>query len=216
MYPGALSKSWPEQYTAFGAGQAALGNAWANLTKFVVAGNPLDKGFGKFLRTNPSPGRRIGGSLIRRNDIFGNTSYSVNTFSDKKYHEAYYLFLQWAGSARIYTWLVANTAGYYDPNRIWSLDDPLVRASYQPYAADEEKEIIPRAYPDIAILGSQDYHQALDINMQKAMSGQMSAAAAMKAIAQEWDAITQRIGVSKQVAAIKAEKAAWSSATGPG
>ena len=44
---------------------------------------------------------------------------------DPARHEAAYLFLQWAGGARVYTWLTANPAGYQDPHHIYTFNDPL-------------------------------------------------------------------------------------------
>ena len=56
--------------------------------------------------------------------IFYNICYGVNAFADPSHHEAAYLFLQWAGGARIYTWLTSNPAGYQDPHHTYSFDDP--------------------------------------------------------------------------------------------
>ena len=50
-YPDTLSKSWPEQYAAMGAGQVAMASMFSNVTKFITKGSPLDKGFGDKIRT---------------------------------------------------------------------------------------------------------------------------------------------------------------------
>ena len=63
----------------------------------------------------------VDGALIRRPVIFYNICYGVNAFADPAHHEAAYLFLQWAGGARIYTWLTANPGGYQDPHHTYSL-----------------------------------------------------------------------------------------------
>jgi multiple sugar transport system substrate-binding protein len=97
-----------------------------------------------------------------------------------------------------------------DPNRISALDDPLVRSSYKPYACDELKQIIPHTAPCVlAIRGAREYTQALDTNLQSALTKSLSPEQAMAQTATAWEAITNRIGRSTQIAAIKADRAAW-------
>jgi multiple sugar transport system substrate-binding protein len=209
-YPDTLSKSWPEQYANLGAGGAAMSCTFSNVTKFITKGSPLDKGFGQYLRTSVAPGRKVGGHLNHRSIIYFNAQYGVNAFSDPKTHEAAYLVLQWASGAHIFTWMVGNPAGYYDPNRRYSLDDPVVRGSYKPYGADELKKIIPHTAPEISgIQGANEYTQALDINLQRALSKQISPEQAMAATETAWEKITNRIGREKQIKAIAANRAAW-------
>lgn len=209
-YPDTLSKGWPEQYAAMGAGQAAMASMFSNCTKFITKGSPLDKGFGRYLRTEVAPGRMVGGKLVRRPVIYFNANFGVNAFSDKKLHEAAYLVLQYCSGGRITAWYTGNPGGYFDPNRMIQLNDPLVRASYKPYACDELKKIIPRTAPSIAgMQGAAEYTQALDINLQKVLSKQMSPAAAMAATAAAWEKTTDRIGRAKQIKALQAQQAAW-------
>jgi multiple sugar transport system substrate-binding protein len=214
--PGTLTKDWLAQYQLFGRGSGVMGGTFPNVTKLVVPANrDLDKGFGKFLRTDVQPGREVDGKLIRRPVIFSNISYSVNAFAPKKHHEAAYLFLQWAGGARVYTWLAANPGGYQDPHHTISLEDPLVIRSYQPEPTNALKSIIPRTAPPIRFRGAGQYHQALDEELQKALTKQQSPARAMKRIADRWDRITERLGTEGQVEAIKADRGAWPDETGP-
>lgn len=209
-YPDTLSKSWPEEYAALGAGQAAMASVFSNATKFIVKGSPLDKGFGKFLRTEVAPGRIVNGKLVRRPVIYFNSQFGVNAFSDDKYHEAAYLVLQYVSGGRVSAWYTGNPGGYFDPNRLSQLNDPLVRSSYKPYAADKLKQIIPRTAPTIAgMVGAAEYTQALDTNLQKVLSKQMTAEKAMSDTAAAWEKITNRRGRAKQIKALKAQLAAW-------
>jgi multiple sugar transport system substrate-binding protein len=208
--PGALSKDWLAQYQLFGAGSGVMGGTFPNVTKLVVAANKqLDKGYGKFLRTDVSPGRVVGGNLIRRPVIFYNICYGVNAFAPKSHHEAAYLFLQWAGGARMYTYLTANPGGYQDPHHVYSLNDPLVEASYgvEPMAAI--RQIIPRTAPPITIRGAAQYTQALDEELQKALTKQQSPEQAIKNAETRWNQITHRLGTANQVKAIQANVGAW-------
>jgi multiple sugar transport system substrate-binding protein len=209
-YKDTLSKSWPEQYAALGAGNAAMATTFSNVTKFITAGSPLDKGFGKYLRTEVAPGRNVNGKLVRRSILYFNNQFVVNNFSSKKMHEPAYLVLQWLSSRQVFDWYTGNPAGYLDPNHKSALDDPLVRSSYKPYACDKLKQIIPHTAPCIlAIRGAREYTQALDQNLQKALTKQSSPEKAMADTAAAWEKITNRIGRAKQVAAIKANRAAW-------
>ena len=209
-YPDTLSKSWPEEYAALGAGQAAMASMFSNVTKFITAGSPLDKGFGKNLRTEIAPGRVVGGKLIRRSAIYTNNQFIVNNFANKNLHEPAFLVLQWLSSRHIFDWLAGNPGGFMDPNRVSALNDPLVRESYKPYACDKLKQIIPRTVPPIvAMRGAREYTQALDTNLQKALSKQITPEQAMANTAAAWEKITNRIGRAKQIAAIKANRAAW-------
>ena len=207
--PGNLSKDWLAQYQLFGAGNGVMGGTFANVTKIVPGNKDLDKGFGKLLRTDVQPGRMVNGKLVRRVAMHYNISYGVNAFSPKKNHEAAYLFLQWAGGARMYTYLTANPAGYQDPHHTRSLNDPLVNGSYKPFGMKALKEIIPRTVPPITIRGAGEYNQALDEELQKMLSKQQSPEKAMANVEQRWNAITDRLGKKKQAAVVVASYRAF-------
>jgi multiple sugar transport system substrate-binding protein len=208
--PGNLTKDWLSQYQLFGAGSGVMGGTFPNVTKLVVPANTaLDKGYGKFLRTDVSPGRIVNGKLIRRPVIFYNISYGVNAFAPKSHHEAAYLLLQLLGGARIYSWIAANPGGYQDPHHTYSLHDPLVRQSYGPEPTDALVQIIPRTAPPINIRGAAQYNQALDVELQKALTKQQSPAQAMANVERSWNQITKRLGTENQVKAIKAYFDAW-------
>jgi multiple sugar transport system substrate-binding protein len=208
--PGALSKDWISQYQTFGAGNGLMGGTFANCTKLVVPANKsFDKGFGKYLRTDVQPGRMVNGKLVRRTVIFYNISYGVNAFAPKKNHEAAYLFLQWAGGARMYTYLTANPGGYQDPHHEISFHDPLVIGSYGAQPIRALTEIIPRSAPPITLRGAPQYNQALDQELQKMLTKQQSPERAMANTERRWNQITKRLGTERQAKAIRASYAAF-------
>src|SRR5207302_605517 len=130
-------------------------------------------------------------------------------------HEVSYLFLQWAGGARMYTYLTANPGGYQDPHHTISFDDPLVRASYGAEPMEAFKQIVPRTAPPIVIRGGAQYTQALDEELQKALTKQQSPKQAIQNAERRWNQITKRLGTENQVAAIKANFDAWPARIGP-
>jgi len=203
----AISWGWPEQYANMTAGGAAVTCAYPNMPKFLDnPANPDSKVVGK-LRSGVSPGRVIGGSLVRRSVWWPSIGHGVA--SNGKYTEAAYLLLQWASSGKVSTWLTANPAGYYDPWKIPHFKDPIVVGSYKDWHINTYVESIKRSSPPIIIPGVTEYRNVLDINLQRALSGQKTPRQAMKDCADEWNRITDKRGRDEQIEAIKATRAAW-------
>lgn len=207
----ALSWTWEQQYANWGKRGAAMSNSFNNLTKFMKKGSPLDpKDSGAVTQAFNAPGWDVGGTIVRHSSIYFNQASAVNAFSPSKYHEAAYVFLQWVASGPIYTWLTANPGGYQDPCKIACLEDPLVSESYTPRTIEALKGIIPGTAPSIAgLAGANEYIQALDVNLQKALSGQSSPEKALEEVAKAWDKTTDKLGRDKQAAAWKAQRPAW-------
>ena len=207
--PDFLTWGWPEQYPHFAEGGAAITCAFPNMPKFLD--NPNGPWGGKMvgkLASGISPGRIINGKLIRRSVVWPNNQNGVSALS--KYPEVAYLLLQWGGGGRIFSWMVGNPAGYYDPFQETDLRDPLVTESYKPYQIATIRETIKRTVPPITLAGQNEYvNVALDQNLQAALTKQKSPEQAMKDVAAAWEQITDKIGREKQIAALKAQKKAW-------
>jgi multiple sugar transport system substrate-binding protein len=212
--PDALTWIWEQQYVNWGQGGAAQTVAFNNITKFMKDGGPFDvEDFSAEQNTwaIPTPGWEVDGTLVRHTSIYFNAAFGVNAFSPSEFHEALYLLLQWVASGPIYTWLTANPAGFQDPCKVSTLTDPLVRQTYTERTVDVLGMTIPGAAPPITgqLQGAIEYIQALDINLQRALSGQAQPQAALDAIASDWNRITDRIGRDKQIESWQAAKAAW-------
>jgi multiple sugar transport system substrate-binding protein len=206
--PDAVSWGWPEQYANMAAGGTAITCAFPNMPKFLDnAGNPDSKIVGK-LRTGLAPGRIVDGKLIRRTVWWPNITLAVST--QTKYPEAAYLFLQWAGSASMFTFMVGNPAGYYDPFQVSDFKDPVVVGSYHEYHVPTMTSSIEHSVPPLNLNGASEYETALDNNVQAVISGKKTAEQAMADCEKEWETITDRLGRDKQVAAIAAQVAAYS------
>jgi multiple sugar transport system substrate-binding protein len=208
--PGALEKDWLAQYQLMGAGSGFMGGSFPNQTK-LVPGNPdLDTGnVGQYIKSDVTPGREIEGALVRRPVIFYNISYSVNAFADPSHHEAAYLFLQWAGGARVYTWLTFNPGGYQDPHHVYTLDDPYTAQSYKPQPLGQFANIIPRSAPPITLKGGGAYRDSLSEELQKVLTGQQSPEQAAQALQNRWDQITEEQGIDIQTTAYPTLKASF-------
>jgi|GEM_PF-273843 len=208
----AISWGWPQQYASMAEGGTAITCAYPNMPKFLDTQNAPDwlgvqsKVYQK-LRSGVSPGRNIGGALVRRTVWWPSIGHGVA--SNGKYTEAAYLFLQWISSGKISSWLVANPAGYYDPWKVPHFKDPYVIGSYKDWHIETYQESIKRSSPPIIIPGVIEYRTALDTALQQALADQKSAKQAMKDCADEWNKITERRGSDKQIEAIRATRMAW-------
>jgi multiple sugar transport system substrate-binding protein len=204
----AVSWGWPEQYDNFAAGGAAITCAFPNMPKYLDnPGNTASKIVGK-IRTGLAPGRIIDGKLIRRTVWWPNITLAVSTQS--KYPEASYLWMQWANSPSMFTFMVGNPAGYYDPFQISDFKDPVVVASYHDYHVPTMTSSIEHSVPPLNLNGASEYETALDNNVQAVIAGTKTAEQAMKDAADEWNKITDRLGREKQVAVIASQVAAYS------
>ncbi|HXT08345.1 MAG TPA: extracellular solute-binding protein [Roseiarcus sp.] len=205
--PDAISWGWPEQYGNMASGNAAITCAFSNMPKFLdSAANAGSKVTGKLAAALP-PGTRVNGKLIRRSVLWFNLMAMVSTQS--KHPEAAYLFLQWLGGSRTFSWMSSNPAGYFDPFQLANFDDPLVQQSYHPYQVANIRETIKRAVPSINYAGASSYHKSLDDNLMAALTGNQTAEQAMAATAKAWDKVTRRIGEQNIVKAIQTSLPSW-------
>lgn len=129
--------------------------------------------------------------------------------SQSKYPETAYLFLQWLGSSRIFSWLSANPAGYFDPFQLANLDDPLVIETYKPYHVPIIRETIKRAVPTINYVGAGSFHGALDENLVAVLTKNATPEEAMEKTEKSWNQTIRKVGADKMVAAIQGGLPAW-------
>lgn len=211
--PDAISWGWPEQYGNMAEGGAAMTCAFSNMPKFLD--NPANAGSkvtGRMDSMLP-PGREQDGHLVRRSVLWLNLSASVS--SQSKHPEACYLLLQWLGSSRIYSWMTANPAGYFDPFQLANFDDPLVQETYHKYQVDTIRATAERSVPTINYPGATAFHNALDENLVAACTGSKTPEQAMEDTEREWKRIVRRIGEDKLTDAIRNNAEAWPTVLDP-
>jgi multiple sugar transport system substrate-binding protein len=209
--PDALSWGWPEQYNNWAAGGAAMSACYPNVTKFQDNPNNKDSVVTGKMKTGLVPGKVINGKLVRRGNWWPNIAQAVS--SQTKYPEASYLTLQWGNSPSLFTWMVGNPAGYYDPFQTSDWVDPIVVDSYHPYQVENLQNTIKHSVPCLNINGNNDYVIALDNEIQAVITGKKTASQAVKDAAAEWEKITDRIGRDVQIAALKFQVDAWPTVT---
>ncbi len=136
-------------------------------------------------------------------------SASAGVSTQSPHPEASWLFIQWLGSTRTYSWMTGNPAGYYDPFQLANFKDPLVEASYEAYHLPTMQGDVARGVPSLNIAGAQAFHNALDENLVAATTGQKTAEQAMKDTTSEWKKLIKKKGGDKLVGAINAYQATW-------
>jgi multiple sugar transport system substrate-binding protein len=207
-----LAWSWSEYYGAMAGGKSVMISTFTNLPKFNDRlddkGNPASAIVGKLNSFLP-PGHMFGGDLVRRSTLYLGNNGSVS--SQSKYKEAAYLFLQWTGSTRIFSWLTANPGGFFDPFQLANFEDPLVLETYKPYHVPVIRETIKRSVPTLAVPGAFGLHNILDENLSAAMTGSITVKEAMEKAAKEWQKFIKKKGEDKMVEAIVKSKSGWPS-----
>ncbi len=199
----AISWGWPEQYGNMGDGGAAMTCAFPNMPKFLDNANT--KVHGKMGSDLP-PGRVHGDKLVRRTVLWYSAIAGISTLSP--HPEAIWLFLQWLGSTRIFTWMTGNPGGYYDPFQLANFDDPLVQSTYQSYHIPTLLGNAARGVPSLNIAGTNSFHNALDENCVAAMTGEKTAQEAMEDAAKAWKKLVRKRG-DKLIDAINAYQKTW-------
>lgn len=137
--------------------------------------------------------------------------FNLGVSADSKNKEAAYAFIQWMTSPEISGQRVKIPFALRDPYRMSHFNDPEY-AKLWPNAAEYLKVLQEGAetgVADLGIPGAREYEEALDRAITAAYAG-ADPKAALDTAAQEWNAITERIGVDAQ----KASYADWQNTFG--
>jgi len=147
------------------------------------------------------PGSMVKGKLVRRSVQPAGTNYMVSRFS--KHPEAAYWFLQWFTGPEVGNRAVADRDGFWEPFRVGQDKDKNIVARFGEQFMKVTLENAKIAVPMIPLQGNREYFDALDVNLQEAYHGRISAEEAMKRTARQWEKITDDIGRKKQIEAWK-------------
>jgi multiple sugar transport system substrate-binding protein len=203
-----LTWGWAEQYGAMANLQACMAMTYTNMAGIndkLKDGKPATPLYGKLAAWKPV-GTKIGDQHVRRSVIYFNVTASVA--AKTKNPEAVYLFMQYISSTRTFSRICGNPVGGCDPFQLANLDDPIVQANVHEYMIGPIRETIARAVPSINFAGQGALDNALDENLQAALTGKVTAEQAMKDTEQAWKKIISRRR-DETVAAIRAQRASW-------
>ncbi len=153
---------------------------------------------GKIIAT-PLPGHAIGNRIQRRSTLmYGNNL--VLPRSGKNQALAF-LFAMWQTDPDNSLRSVLVSGGFSDPYRYNHLGNAEIRKVYSPQVLDALRAALPATLPaGTGLPGDADYLAALGQQLWLAAAGSQSAEQAMARTAQEWEAITARLGRERQIA----------------
>ena len=153
------------------------------------------------------PGYIVNGKLVRRSiQGFGNIFY-VSSYG--KHAEAAYWLIQWLTSKEVSARLVTYTDSVFDPFMKSHRSDPRVIRSRTKEMVETHLRNAQVSPPLILLQGAVEYDDALDLNIQEALLGRISAEEALNRTATAWEKITEQVGRPAQIEAWKALRRAF-------
>jgi multiple sugar transport system substrate-binding protein len=196
--PDVLAFGYEELKNAFLQGSVATMVQWSDIWKKCQDPNQ-SKIVGK-CGISHVPGIRSGGKVVFRAPMPVGRVLGVpqtTKVPEAAYWLAYYL------SAVKSLDFVSDPRTGLDPFRNSHFNSPRAFAKFAPEAEAKSylgavKLNLDNGFPDLNIPGASEYLDKLDLNVTKALSGELSPKAALDAAAAEWKAITQRLGVDRQ------------------
>lgn len=105
--------------------------------------------------------------------------------------------------------MAGNPGGYFDPMQQANFKEPLVELTYHSYSMESIPATIARSAPSINFAGQTALDNALDEELQAAITGQKSASAAMDAAQKKWERIIKRNKRNGIIDSIKASRKTW-------
>ncbi|MDE4175419.1 extracellular solute-binding protein [Phaeobacter sp. PT47_59] len=208
--PDALTFTFAESFAAIWNCRTPQSGTYTAVGKFGdgynADGTPKSKSTG-MLGCHGPVGRVVGDKLVRRSALY----YSITSWVSSKSAnpEAAYLFLQWLSSTRMFTWMVSNPSGTFDPFQQANLVEPFVIDTYFPYTTDAIPASIETGVPTLNFAGQSALDTALDEELQAALTGQKTSKEAMDAVQSKWERIIRRQERNGIRDAIKASRASW-------
>lgn len=200
MYPEAYTADWSAAYTFFPEGKVFWTIAWASLGHW--ASDPeISKIAGK-VGFAQLPGEYHDGVLYRATPHVVGWSFSISRYG--KAPEAAYLIAQWLNSPAVSAQCITRT-GTLDPFRLNHFEDPDLMAAYGPELGPVLLLNAEQSFPDISLRGANEYLDVLNLNLQAAVAGQLSAQAALDRVTAAWQEITDRLGRGRQIESWQAE-----------
>jgi multiple sugar transport system substrate-binding protein len=214
--PDCLTFTWAEAYATMWNLQVPQTAIYTNIVKFGdgfnADGTPKSKATG-MIGSHLPVGRLFGDKINRRSVLYYHITAWISTKS--AHPEAAYLFMQWLSSTRTYTWMAGNPGGYFDPMQKANFKEPLVAQTYQPYSMETIPATIARSAPTINFAGQTALDNALDEEIQAAITGQKTAREAMDAAQGKWEQIIRRQKRNGIIEAIKASRNTWPTIVDP-
>jgi multiple sugar transport system substrate-binding protein len=209
--PGMASYAGHDVRNAFAAGEVAMAIDWADLGIYSV-NSPVsvihDKvGYAQIPGSERVYNPQSGEWEVRFNQpssISGSWMFLVNR--DSKYQELAFTFAAHMTSPKLTRRLTATAGNAVNPSRFSHFDNAEAWEAGG-FTTDSARRYLdtiteslqnPNVVTDITIPGAGRYYRALDDAIGRAVQGELTAQQALDLAAEEWQAITDRLGRAEQ------------------
>jgi len=200
MFPEAYTADWSAAYTLFPEGKVFWTIAWASLGHW--ASDPETSKIAGKVGFAQLPGEYHDGVLYRATPHVVGWSFSICRYG--KAPEAAYLIAQYLNDPTVSAAAITRT-GTLDPFRLNHFQDEKLLAAYGPELGPVLMLNAEQSFPDISLRGANEYLDVLNLNLQAAVAGQISAKEALDRVAIAWQEITDRLGRGRQIEAWQQE-----------
>lgn len=198
--PDVLNFGYDELRDAFIGSQLAMVVQWTDVPK--KAADPSISRIAGKVGVGRVPGFEVGGEVAHRSMM--PVGRVVGVAADSDVPEAAYCVAKHIAYNTSLENVSTSLTGL-DPYRMLHLTHP---EAFAPLMGQENAEAylaglqvaLADGYPDLFIPGAAQYQDALDIQVNRALAGEVSAQEALDAVAAAWNEITDRLGRDTQVA----------------
>ncbi len=193
--PGVLGWEWDELYNAFMQGKLAMSIHWPDEGKRHIE---LEKAVpGALMGYAVPPGVRKDGKLYRRSSTGG--GWILGLAKDSKNPEAAYMVMWYMLGPEVSLSLVLDPGTGQDLFRTSHFSSGVTKVIAPEDYLKVYDDCISVLYPELRIPGAFEYYDTLDLYVQKALTGEITAKAALDEVAKRWEKITNRLGKEKQL-----------------
>jgi multiple sugar transport system substrate-binding protein len=215
--PGILSWGYMENRGSYLGGNLASMILWTDLFKFSY--NKKESSVAGKVGISHIPGAMVDGKLQYKATMPFGRVMSI-TATSKHPVEAFWVASYMSEMASRDFTLDPRTGE--DPFRYSQVNSPEILAKYLSAFSDTKvplqdckdylnaiKANLEHGYPDLSIPGSNEYMDILDLNINKALSGEMSDKDALDQTAKEWNKISASLGQESQKAIWRGQLQVW-------
>ncbi len=197
MPPGALNYAYSELRLALINGDVAMGKQWTDVGKAAdLADESKVKGNMGYAMV---PGWELKkGEINYRPMMAGGWNLGIPRYSEHK--EAAARFLLFITSPEISVQITMDPDTSLDPYRISHYESPEFQALW-PTAKDYLQAIndtLAIGFPELQIPGAAEYLDVLDLELTEALAGNKGPEEALNSAADQWNEITDRLGLDTQ------------------
>ena len=216
--PGALNFNFGDVNSNFAGGKVAMSVGWGDTG--VIAADPKQSTVNGKVGSAVTPGSKevwnyktgkwdsFDAPVVSPFMAFGGWQAAVPAASKKQ--EAAWHFIEWVSNPENSGIATVTGGSGVNPYRYSHFTDvdrwlsTFTRAEAEAYlAAQKDSASHPNVALDMRLPGYFSYTEILEIELSKALAGQVSAQEALDAVAEQWDALTDDFGRDTQLAAYR-------------